>query len=84
MGSGQQGFVDPAIMSARFSSGQEASYLPMDQSYGPPPGLSFPDGMQHNVGMTGNLLGVNDGTGHAHGKYLLYLGMRGRTKSPYF
>ncbi|KAJ8093061.1 transcriptional repressor general negative regulator of transcription subunit 4 [Marasmius tenuissimus] len=63
--SGQQGFVDPAIMSARFSS-QDPSYLPMDQSYGPPPGLSFPEGMQHNVGMTGNLLGVNDGTGHAH------------------
>ncbi|KAL0574571.1 transcriptional repressor general negative regulator of transcription subunit 4 [Marasmius crinis-equi] len=66
MASGQQGFVDPAIMSARFSTGQEPPYLPLDQSYGPPPGLSFPEGMQHGVGMTGNLLSVSDGNGHNH------------------
>ncbi|KAF9265773.1 hypothetical protein L218DRAFT_923105 [Marasmius fiardii PR-910] len=66
MASGQQGFVDPAIMSARFASGQESSYVAVEQAYGPPPGLSFPEGIQHGAGMPATPLSVGDGHGHTH------------------
>jgi CCR4-NOT transcription complex subunit 4 len=62
---GQQ-FQDPAIMSvARFASASESNYLhhSVDMGYGPPPGLSFPPGLQ-NLSAP---VGMNDGN-NSHGE----------------
>ncbi|THV07969.1 hypothetical protein K435DRAFT_959430 [Dendrothele bispora CBS 962.96] len=67
MTSSQQPFTDPAIMSARFASGTESNYLPLDNpamSYGPPPGLSFPQGMPQRTAV------VHDGNNGNHGEGL--------------
>ncbi|KAK7449634.1 transcriptional repressor general negative regulator of transcription subunit 4 [Stygiomarasmius scandens] len=60
---GQQQFADPAIMSARFASNAEHSYMPLDHStmsFGPPPGLPFPQGMPQRAAV------VNDGNSNNH------------------
>ncbi|XP_006458231.1 hypothetical protein AGABI2DRAFT_64845 [Agaricus bisporus var. bisporus H97] len=45
----QQPFHDPAIMSASF-----APQTPMSTTYGPPPGLAFPPGLNSDNGPTAN------------------------------
>lgn len=67
--SGQPHFADPAIMSAaRFQPPPETNYMhPMDMTYGPPPGLSFPPALQ-NLNIATPPVGMNDGHGHPHGE----------------
>ncbi|KAJ3868645.1 hypothetical protein EV359DRAFT_31818 [Lentinula novae-zelandiae] len=62
----QPQFHDPAIMSAaRFAPAPESHYMhPVDMTYGPPPGLSFPPGLQN----TNTPVSMNDGNGNAHGE----------------
>lgn len=63
-------FQDPAIMSARLATNTQDGGS-NQVSYGPPPGLSFPQpGMTVGLGvMSGNL----DGNGSAHGEYNFFL-----------
>ncbi|KAJ3877145.1 hypothetical protein F5051DRAFT_409449 [Lentinula edodes] len=60
----QPQFHDPAIMSAaRFAPAPESHYMhPVDMTYGPPPGLSFPPGLQN----LHTPVSMNDGNGNAH------------------
>ncbi|KAF5379897.1 hypothetical protein D9757_007216 [Collybiopsis confluens] len=53
-----QHFQDPAIMSASRFTVPEANYMhAVDMSYGPPPGLSFPPGLQNNINIASTPLG---------------------------
>ncbi len=54
--SGHQPFTDPAIMSARFASGQDVGYQQADHShlnYASPPGLAYPQGSANLPGILG-------------------------------
>ncbi|KAJ3741715.1 hypothetical protein DFH05DRAFT_1402615 [Lentinula detonsa] len=62
----QPPFHDPAIMSAaRFAPAPETSYMrPVGMTYGPPPGLSFPPGLQQlNASVS-----MSDGNGNPNGE----------------
>lgn len=53
------------MSAARFAPASESHYMhPVDMTYGPPPGLSFPPGLQN----LNTPVSMNDGNGNAHGE----------------